>query len=294
MPISDENFEDFVSNWPLFKDRIVVFLGAGASIGAKNLAGLPLPNAYELRNSLWRTFKVADSAATFDPAELRLMSLEHAAAIIEAKVGRDALAKYLSEAFLCDRPLWQHLVLPFLKPSSLFTTNYDELVELAYKHHRTIPFDIVCRGRTPVTGRTVLYKPHGTLTHANQPTGAGGLVITQFDYFEMIANYRQMLQQAMGGFNTACVLIAGYSFGDMDIGAELFSIRQQNSGIPWYTIFPRNDPQVRKMYSKRFSIEQINATLEDFLSELDSRVNFIPADMKFARKEELRTTGAIQ
>jgi len=153
---------------------------------------------------------------------------------------------------------------------------------------------MICGDRTPVQGRTVLYKPHGSLSHANQPIGKGGLVITQFDYLEMIADYRSMLRKAMTGFDTACVLLVGYSFGDMDIGAELYALRKQNSGIPWYAIFPRDDAQVRRMYSKRFSIEQINRTFETFLAELDSHVDLIPARFKFAKKGELRASGIIQ
>jgi hypothetical protein len=292
MPPPDENFDEFVSNWPVFKDRIVLFLGAGASTNAKNRRGESLPNAYGLRNQLWKVFKTT-SGATFDPADLRLMSLEHAAAIIEAKIGRTALCDHLVETFLCDLPLWQHLVLPFLKPQSLFTTNYDELIELGFKR-ASVDFDVISRPREPVRGRTVLYKPHGTLTHANQAVGSGGLVITQFDYFEMIADYRLMLSQAMMGFDAACVLIAGYSFGDMDIGAQLYSLRKRNNGIPWYAIFPRNDPQVRRMYSRRFAIEQINRTLEEFLAELDNRVSFIPDHAKFHRKPELQAADFIQ
>jgi hypothetical protein len=288
----DDNFEDFVSNWPRFKDRLVIFLGAGASIGALNRHGKILPNAFHLRNELWKKFKTEGQGA-FDPADLKLMSLEHAAAIIEAKTGRTALSEFLTDAFLCDLPLWAHLVIPYLKPRSLFTTNYDELIELGFKHTST-PFDVICGGRAPVPGRTVLYKPHGTLTHANQSVGSGGLVITQFDYFEMIADYREMLRRAMTGFDAACVLIAGYSFGDMDIGAELYSLRKQNSGIPWYTVFPRNDPQVRRMYSRRFAIEQINGTLEDFLAELDRRVDFVPPELKQANSNRLRESGVIQ
>ena len=63
--------------------------------------------------------------------------------------------------------------------------------------------------------------------------GVSGLVITQFDYFEMIADYRSMLRSAMTGFDNSCVLVVGYSFGDMEIGAQLYSMRKQNSGIPW-------------------------------------------------------------
>lgn len=98
----------------------------------------------------------------------------------------------------------------------------------------------------------------------------------------------------MTGFDNSCVLVVGYSFGDMEIGAQLYSMRKQNSGIPWYAIFPRNDPQVRTMYSKRFNIEQISMFFEDFLGSLDARVDFIPQQYKFGEKTELIRRGIIQ
>jgi hypothetical protein len=192
------------------------------------------------------------------------MSLEHAASIIEISAGRVELNKFLCAIFTCNRPLWQHIVLPHLGPRCIFTTNYDELVELGYKRHAEVP-DIICEDRHPVEGRLALFKPHGNLGQSNLAIGKGGLVITQFDYFEMISEYRRMLSRAMIGLGQSCVILAGYSFGDMDIGAELFRIRKQDDGTPWYTIFPRNDPQVRMMYANKFNIRQINATLEIFL-----------------------------
>jgi hypothetical protein len=292
MPARDENFEEFVQNWPRFRERIVVFLGAGASVGALNVDSVPLPNAYELRNSLWEEFK-ADRTRPFDPAELRLMSLEHAAAIIETSTGRDEVNKFLLKQFTCDKPLWQHLVLPHLSPLSIFTTNYDEMVELGYKCHGPVP-DIVCDGRDVPSGRQAIYKPHGSLGHSNRKVGEGGLVITQFDYFSMISEYRKMLKKSLAPLGEACVLIAGYSFGDMDIGAELFALRKEYPGTPWYTVFPRTDPQVRQMYSQRLNIRQIGMTLEGFLSELDKRVGFIPAPHNYSKRGSLKSRGIIQ
>ncbi len=287
----DENFKEFVENWDRFRDRLVLFLGAGASIGAVNKTGDKLLSAYELRNQLWTKFNRVDLAA-WAPAELKLMSLEHAAAIVEAKAGRDELSKHLVDVFSCDRPLWQHLVLPYLNPRVLFTTNYDELIELGYS--RPTMYDVICNDRAPMSNRVGLYKPHGSLSHTNQPVGHGGLVITQFDYLEMIVDYRKMLRRFMTGFDGRCVLFVGYSFGDMDIGAELYSLRKQNSGTPWYAIFPRNDPPVRKMYSKRFSIEQMNLTFEQFLLELDARVDFVPREFKHDKIDQLRAAGKVQ
>lgn len=288
----DENFEEFVLNWPRFKNRIVLFLGAGASIGAVNADGKALPNAYELRNALWEEFK-ADRTRPFDPSELRLMSLEHAAAIVETSAGRKEVNDFLVSRFTCEKPMWQHLVLPHLQPLSIFTTNYDEMVELGYKHHGPVP-DIICDGQHPPQGRTAIYKPHGSLGQSQRPVGQGGLVITQFDYFSMISQYREMLRTSLSTLGEACVVIAGYSFSDMDIGAELYALRQQNAGTPWYAVFPRTDPQVRHMYSQRLNIRQIGMTLEGFLSELDKRVNFIPAHHKLRKRTYLRSKNIIQ
>jgi len=291
-PRPDENFEDLISNWRHLKDRIVLFLGAGASIGARNRTAVPLFNAYELRNALWSQFKAPPDSA-FDASELRLMSLEHAAAIIEAKTGRQILIEYLLDHFRCDRPLWQHAAMTWLRPKCIFTTNYDELVELGYKHNPD-PLDVICEDRSPVAGHAVLYKPHGSLSHAHQPIGKGGLVITQFDYFEMIAEYRKMLRRSMVDFGGTCVLIVGYSFADMDIGSELYRIRKEHDGIPWYAVFPRNDPSVRRMYSQKLKIEQIDRTFEQFLAELDARVELLPERFKHSKMPNLRASGVTQ
>jgi hypothetical protein len=82
-----------------------------------------------------------------------------------------------------------------------------------YKHQPN-QLDVICRDRAPVPGQSVLYKPHGSLSHANQPVGKGGLVITQFDYLEMISDYREMLRRSMTDFGGTCVLVIGYSFGE--------------------------------------------------------------------------------
>lgn len=289
---ADDNMDEFASNWDTFRDRLVVFLGAGASIGAKNTSGDPLPSAYDLRNSLWQRFK-QPHGTTLDPADLKLMSLEHASAIIEQKVGRDTIAEFLMKVFDCDRPLWSHVALPYLRPKAVFTTNYDQLIELGYKHSTVVP-DVICDDRRPTSGQLPLYKPHGSLSHGNQAVGRGGLVITQFDYFEMIAEYRKMLEKTINTFGRSCVLVIGYSFGDMDIGSELYRLRKQTAGTPWYAVFPRADPQVRGMYSGRLGIRQIARTFEDFMTDLDERVGFLPEGVNRGKKDSMQAAGIIQ
>ncbi len=290
---SDPNFKELIDNWTDFKTDFACFLGAGASIGAKNMTGQLLPSAYDLRNLLWTRFKQYHGEDPFDPASLKLMSLEHAGAIIEAKVGRNLLSKYLQEVFTCEKPLWQHCALSHMAPNTIFTTNYDDLIELGYAHSKR-HVDVICDGRAPVTGRMSLYKPHGSLSHANQAIGKGGLVLTQFDYMSMIADYRKMLSYSLDRISNSCVIIIGYSFGDMDICAELYQMRKKSDTVPWYAVFPRNDPQVRMMYAQKFNIRQIDATFESFVAALDAHINFLPTNLKYENREKLRMDGSIQ
>jgi hypothetical protein len=48
----DSNFENFIANWPRLSGRLTIFLGAGASVGAKNRADQFLPSALKLRNEI--------------------------------------------------------------------------------------------------------------------------------------------------------------------------------------------------------------------------------------------------
>ncbi len=76
----------------------------------------------------------------------------------------------------------------------------------------------------------------------------------------------------------ACVLFVGYSFQDSDIASMLYRMRSRNAANHWYAVFPRNDPNVRAMYAKRYGIKQINRTFTDFVAEVGTRLQLVPAD----------------
>jgi hypothetical protein len=296
----DQNFENLIANWLRLNTRLTIFLGAGASVGAKNRRGSILPSALRLRDEIWSEFMCNESERkTFEPITLGMMSLEHAAALAEARAGRGAIEEYLTARFDCTRPLWQHAILPFLRPKALFTTNYDELIEKGWRLQIGYPgIDEICLRHNAAildspAPRMSLFKPHGTMELASREVGRGGLVITMFDYFRMIGDYKGMIERFLSDFNQTCVLFVGYAFMDMDIGAELFRLRQDRR-IPWYAVFPRDDSDVRRMYEQKFGILQINRRSLDFFAELDERVGFIPADWKFDQLATLQAKGAIQ
>lgn len=282
----DSNFENLVDNWFHIKDNLSIFIGAGASIGAKNTADDYLPTAYELRNEIWKEFVLkSNEKDTFDFSNLTLMSLEHSSSIAEAKVSRKTLIDFISKRFEISNPLWHHCVLPFLSPKSIFTTNYDNLIDISWNYFqnslRYVHIFNESDSKHFNKSFIPLYIPHGSVLFPDKPVKDGGIVITQFDYYEMMIDRKKMLEEFMDVMSNRSVIFIGYSFSDFDISSYLFDLAKNRSGPNWYAVFPRNDSDVRTMLFDKYRIRQINKTFFDFIMELDRYTGFIPEQHKF-------------
>nr|VFJ54477.1 MAG: SIR2-like domain-containing protein [Candidatus Kentron sp. FM]VFJ55383.1 MAG: SIR2-like domain-containing protein [Candidatus Kentron sp. FM]VFK10419.1 MAG: SIR2-like domain-containing protein [Candidatus Kentron sp. FM] len=297
---SDENLVEFAENLKrgFYKNRLVIFLGAGASIGSLggNSGEMPLPTAMALRNELWERFMLPMGTTDFDFTQLGAMSLDQASAFAEVKAGRHAVAEFIAYRFRTAQPLWQHAVLPFLNPRALFTTNYDRLIEQGWRASQTkeeiVP---IFAGKQQVVPNYIpLFKPHGSADRALDAVGYGGPVITTIDYFEMLSDKKMLLDQWLATVRGACVLFIGYSMSDMDIGAHLYSARQKNDSIHWYAAFPRADTTVRKYWEGKLRIRPIDRGFAEFMKDLDEWVDFIPKEWKWEQIEQWRQQGAIQ
>lgn len=257
----DDNFDNLLHNWDDLKDDVILFLGAGASVGALNVAGENLPNAYELRNQIWSRFILSSAERhNYDFSNLSLMSLEHASTLAEIKSSRRNLELYIAEKFQIEKSLWQHGMLPFINAKSLFTTNYDNLIEKGF--HTTNfgkPLNLVFNNTTSINNRFIpLYKPHGTIDYPHSKVSDGGFVITQFDYYEIVDTRQKMLETFISDFQNKSVIFIGYSLFDFDIASILYNLSRKNKTQCWYAVFPRNDSDVRNMLRDKFGIRQIN------------------------------------
>ena len=294
----DENLHELAGNLAAgYGENLVVLLGAGASVGA-TASDEKLPTAVELRDDLWRRFMLPPNA-DFDFGNLGAMTLDQAAAFAETKVGRAPVTEFVAARFRTERTLWQHAVLRYLNPNSLFTTNYDLLVEQAW--HLQMPNNgvpplvaIFSAQQRVVPNFIPLYKPHGSADRALDPVGSGGPVITTIDYFDMIADKQAMLNGWLAQAKNACVLMAGYSMTDMDIAARLYDIKKNNGGLHWYSVFPRTDSTVRKYWAERLRIRAIDRRFAEFMVDLDGLLNFIPPEWKYERIGERQQQQLIQ
>ena len=294
---SDENLSEFAENLRNeYGNNLVVLLGSGAFVGT-TVDGDPLPTATGLRNELWRKFFLGNESG-FDFGNLGLMSLDQAAAFAESKVGRTPVARYLADRFRTTRTLWQHAVLPFLKPKALFTTNYDLLLENAWAVQTTSsgisPIVSIFSSRQKVLlGYTPLYKPHGSAERALDPIKSGGPVITTIDYFKMVTDKQRMLDKWLANSRCAAVLMIGHSMTDMDIGARLYDIKRNIGGLHWYAAFPRSDSTVRKYWSEQLRIRPIDRRFVELMVDLDKLLDFIPRKWKYETISEHQERGII-
>lgn len=294
----DENLHELAENLRTgYGDALVVLLGAGASVGA-TASGDKLPTAVDLRDELWRRFMLP-AGTDFDFSNLGAMTLDQAAAFAETKVGRAPVKEFMAARFRTERTLWQHAVLRYLRPKSLFTTNYDLLVEQAWNlqmpNNGVPPLVAIFSAEQRVVPNFIpLYKPHGSADRALDPVGSGGPVITTIDYFDMIADKQAMLNSWLAQASNACVLMIGYSMTDMDVAARLYDIKKNNGGLHWYSVFPRTDNTVRKYWAERLRIRAIDRRFAEFMVDLDDLMNFIPSEWKYDQIGERQKQQLIQ
>lgn len=283
-PPKDQNLEDFIDSWDKKKDNIAIFFGAGASSGAINKNNEKLLGAYQLRNKIWEDFILSkEERGKYDFNNLSLTSLEHAASIAEVKVDKYELEKLIKNLYNCEKALWQHAMIPFFEPQALFTTNYDNLIELGFDCQRRLNKVKTLYGSLNYgEDKIPLFKPHGCVTTAKDARILdGGIVISHFDYFDVYNDREKMLKKFIDKLIDKVVIFIGYSFNDFDISRMLYESAKEKSRQTWYAVFPRNDSKIRDMYSKKYEIKQINRTFFDFIYDVDKALDIIPEEWKF-------------
>lgn len=183
----------------------VLVLGAGASIPSG------APSAAQLTSKIGEHFRVEASELT----------LSEVAGLVEAKQSRAELIGFVRSQFKHLKAKGAILNLPQYEWKSIFSTNYDHLVEDSYaKAGRPLKvfssnFDFTAHA-DPNAAK--LFKIHGTLEKDTSDGHASRMILTDADY-DNTEDYREALFDRMRsdispGSN---VVIVGQSLGDRDL-----------------------------------------------------------------------------
>jgi len=241
----------------LQRGNVVLFVGAGLSIGAG------MPGWAELISPL---------AARIGYEGDNLLK---AAQYYENRKGRHALISHLQKQFniLEIEPTENHNLIVQLPVKIVFTTNFDNLLERAYrKAGKTIQL-VVGQSSLPYwdESKVNLVKLHGTF---DRPAS---IIITEHD-FNTIYGSNSLIMQHLGALlATKMFLFIGYSFNDPDLNQiydQLSSKLKKHQSRPHIVTFNVEDFMAEDLSRRGFHVIRLqdqgdrNVQLTNWLKKL--------------------------
>ncbi|WP_046302095.1 SIR2 family protein [Mycobacterium sp. UM_Kg27] len=240
-------------------EQTVLLLGAGASIPSG------APTGAKLARHLAE--KLSPPPEGDDLAEI--------AGIFENRLGRKDLAIAVKRRLRDLEPTGGILALPTYKWKGIYTTNFDRLVETAFRS-AGVSLDVVRSNfdfsTTTGSAAATLFKIHGCVS---QDVGLGDrarMVLTELDYDD-VRQYRQSLflslQMSMMNSNT---LVVGQSLRDhhlRELAKEIGELRTQGvQGRVFLLVYEYDEDRARLLDQR--GIEVVQGTLDDLMHHLQS------------------------
>jgi SIR2-like domain len=256
MPISIKQLVDSVD--PL---RTVLFFGAGSSVPS----GGPTTDALVAQFS--KRFELSASG----------FSLGEIASLAEQKTSRAELIGALREFIGNLKPTGGLLNLPLYNWRSLFTTNYDDLIEQCYKR-RSIPLDCYAsnfdfgKPSTPTTAK--LFKLHGTIDEDISDGHKSRIILTEADNDQTIEYREYLYDRLKGDIAGARLIIIGHSLADQDIREVVNRAAQINAkaenGGQIYLLLYTEDADRASLFERR-GLTVCFGGLDDFFAALTQK-----------------------
>jgi hypothetical protein len=240
-------------------DETILFFGAGSSIPSH------APSVSCIIEHLSTTFRQRSDGFT----------LADIADLIEQKTkDRRRLIEAVRLLFKDLRPTGGLANVPLYEWKSLYTTNYDELIEDAYKRlERTLlvyssNFDFSVRGKEI---STKLFKLHGTISKDISDGNVARLIISGNDY-RYTEEYRQHLYDTFkADLADSNLIIIGHSLSDPDI-RELISraitLNAQALSGGRITLFMYNADADRALLHENQGLRVVFGGIDEFFAEL--------------------------
>lgn len=224
-------------------DRTVLFFGAGSSIPSGS------PSATVLKDGIAKNFNL--EAGDFNLSEI--------AELAEIETDRANLIEYLRSQFPKPNPTGGLLNIPLFDWKSIFTTNYDELLERTF-HIRGRPAHVVTTNydfsERHAADSQPIFKIHGTINKDVSDGSRSRIIITQGDY-DKTREYREFLFDRLSAdMAGASLVIIGYSLSDRDIRdvidrALSIQAKLDGSGGEIYLLMYQRDEGRAKLFEAR-------------------------------------------
>ena len=248
------------------EQRAVLFLGAGASMGAVDRKGHSMPSSSQL---------VREMSDRFLSKKFAKHDLMRVAELAASQGGRSAFSQWLHDFFTAFEPTEAHLNLPAFRWKAIATTNYDLLVEKAYEGAADGAQSLVVRYKDDQPFGPMLdehlhplpfLKLHGCARYALDDLVP--LVLTPTSYNNHEANRRRLYGQIEELSATYPVVYCGHSLSDLHI--RRLSEEGNRSARPFhYLVSPDLEDEELALWAER-RVEGVRATFAEFMQALDA------------------------
>lgn len=250
------------------EQRVVLFLGAGASLCCKTSDGRKAPRTEEIRKSLAQRFlgSAMDGYDLMTVAEMAIQSnsravvYEHVRNLLEALQPSDA-----------------HLLVPRFRWRMIATTNYDTVLERAYSRtpDRLQSLVSFVKDGEPVYERMqnatlpVAYeKLHGCIDHFQDPEAPP--ILSHEHYAEFMDHRRLMFTRLEQAAQESPIIFCGYSLSDPHIRKLLYRFGKGKRPT-FYLVAPKtNDAEIQ--FWQNQNVVVVSSEFEPFMKTLDSAI----------------------
>jgi hypothetical protein len=248
----------------------VLFLGAGASWGAKDKSGSQLPLGGMLASEIATMCKLPEDTP-----------LDQATDIFLEDFSATELIQYLKDRIECTEIANHHRQLALPNWMSVYTTNYDDVYEVACsKHGKTIHRAVLSQRPESVVGkRNVCIHINGAISNLGSDTLLSEFKLTSTSYLTQHFHESQWIDKFRTDLRLAdSVIFVGYSMYDLDIQRIVFATKAIKDKT--FFVVSRDEPVNNVRILSRFgSVEKIGVEYFGTIVEKEM-ANQIPTSAK--------------
>lgn len=249
--------------------NVVLFLGAGATVGATDGTGGAPPIGNQLADRL---------ASEFLGEEYLGEPLDYVADVARSTASLYEVQDFVREIFEEYQPADFHCLLPQFRWRGIATTNFDLIVERAYQQDEGLQRLQPIRTNTQDLDEALhdpnvvpYLKLHGCITRTRDDSNPLTLATDQY-----LAS-KQQRSRLFNAFEDWAferpTVFVGHELRDTDIRESLRAVEEIGEGHPrHYLVKPSVPDAEREMWSSR-KVSVLDATFEEFLNEVDRRID---------------------
>lgn len=266
------------------RGKVVLFLGAGVNIGCTNSKGQDAPLGKDLARAIKDEFFPDEDV----PLDLRTIC-----AYVETMDSRRSLERLIYDIFIDYHPSEEVLKqIPRFKWRSIYTTNFDRLVEKAYEEVANPVQQLypIYSDRDPqdfyLGPEVPYYKLHGCITKIS--SNELPLILTLEDYATFRENRGRLFARLQDDLYDYTILFVGYSLSDPNFHSLFFEVQNDMHRRDFprcYAISPHTPPPiVHNWDAKKVTI--LDLTAAEFFERAAEEASVEPYAASQEKQEE--------